>query len=272
MNGLEGSVPRDEARTLARKVNMSRDRRVVGILGGMGPEATVLLMSRIIAMTPAEDDADHVPLLVDHNPQVPSRIKALIQGGGEDPGPVLVAMARRLTDFGAAALAMPCNTAHAYLPAIRAAIGVPFLDMIELTAAQLAAMDLPRRRVGMLASPAVRNVGLYDRAFAPHGLTAVFPDAQADLLTAIQALKRDPRSSQAKTIQMRIAGDLLRDHVDVLLIACTELSLIRGSVPEETPVVDALDVLARAITTFSRDDRHLAHPIPTSSQQTAELS
>lgn len=237
---------------------MSKQRRVVGILGGMGPEATVLLMSRIIAMTPANDDADHVPLLVDHNPQVPSRIKALIEGDGEDPGPVLAGMARRLTGLGAEALAMPCNTAHVYLPAIRAASPLPFLDMIDLTAAELAGAELPARRVGMLASPAVRQVGLFERAFAARGLTPIFPERQADLLTAIRALKRDASSAEAKAIQMQIAEDLLAAGADVLLIACTELSLIHDAVPAGARVVDALDVLAAAITTFSRGDQPAA--------------
>lgn len=236
---------------------MSDARPVVGILGGMGPEATVLLMARIIAATPADDDIDHVPLFIDHNPQVPSRIKALVEGGGEDPGPVLAAMARRLADMGVAALAMPCNTAHAYLPAIQAATDLPVLDMIERTAVHLAGMDLPTRRVGMLASPAIRNVGLYERALAAHGLTAVFPDAanQADLLTAIQQLKRDAKSQDARAIQQRVAAALVADGVDVLLIACTELSLIADAVPAGIPVVDALDVLADAVVAFSRRDR-----------------
>ncbi len=86
--------------------------RTVGILGGMGPEATVLLMQKVIAAVPARDDSDHVPLIVDQNSQVPSRIRRLIEGVGEDPAPVLAAMARRLEAAGAEALAMPCNTAH----------------------------------------------------------------------------------------------------------------------------------------------------------------
>ena len=107
--------------------------RRVGILGGMGPEATVLLMQKVIAATPARDDADHIPLIVDQNPQVPSRIRHLIEGVGDDPGPVLAAMARRLQQAGALALAMPCNTAHHYAPAIRAATSVPLIDMVALS-------------------------------------------------------------------------------------------------------------------------------------------
>ena len=110
--------------------------RILGILGGMGPQATILLMQKVLEAVPAEDDADHIPLIVDQNPQVPSRIRHLIEGTGDDPAPVLADMARRLVAGGATALAMPCNTAHHYLPAIRSAVRVPFLDMVELSVAQ----------------------------------------------------------------------------------------------------------------------------------------
>ena len=117
-------------------------KRRVGILGGMGPGATILVMQKVLAAVYADDDADHVPLIVDQNSQVPSRIKHLIEGTGSDPAPVLADMARRLAAGGAEAVAVPCNTAHHYAPTIRAAVDLPFLDMIELSvdrAAQLSA-------------------------------------------------------------------------------------------------------------------------------------
>ena len=138
--------------------------RRVGILGGMGPQATILLMQKVVDGIAAADDADHVPLLVDQNPQVPSRIRHLIEGTGEDPGPVLVGMARRLVAGGAMALAMPCNTAHHYAPAIRSAVRVPFLDMVELSVNRAARMTGSGGQVGILASPAVRRIGLFDAA------------------------------------------------------------------------------------------------------------
>src|SRR6056297_774062 len=110
----------------------------VGILGGMGPEATILLMQKVLAAVPAQDDADHVPLIVHQNPLVPSRIKALIEGNGPDPMPVLMSMAQDLERAGAQALAMPCNTAHHYALAVANATSLPFLNMIELTARHLA--------------------------------------------------------------------------------------------------------------------------------------
>ena len=87
---------------------------MVGIIGGMGPEATVELMRRVTARTRAEDDADHVHLLVESNPKIPSRIAHLLEGTGDDPLPEILRVARNLQGAGAEALAMPCNTAHHY--------------------------------------------------------------------------------------------------------------------------------------------------------------
>ena len=103
---------------------------VVGILGGMGPEATVDLMRRVIAATPARDDCDHLHMIVDCNPDVPSRIAALVEGTGENPAPELARMAQRLETAGAGMLAIACNTAHAYADDIRAAVSVRLATVI----------------------------------------------------------------------------------------------------------------------------------------------
>ncbi len=127
--------------------------KTVGIIGGMGPEATILLMQKCLDATDAKDDADHIPLIVHQNPQVPSRIAALIEGTDDDPAPVLRSMAIDLERAGAQALAMPCNTAHHYASAA-AGESLPFLHMIDLTADKL--KNLGANRIGMLASPATR--------------------------------------------------------------------------------------------------------------------
>jgi aspartate racemase len=174
-----------------------RPRRI-GILGGMGPEATVLLMQRLIAATPARDDADHIPLIVDQNTQVPSRIAYLIEGRGEDPGPVLAAMARQLEAAGAEALAMPCNTAHHFAPAIRAAVTVPFIDMVALSAGRAATLAGPGGRIGILASPAVRRVALFDAPFAAAGLTPVYAADEAATLATIRRIKSEGATDAAR--------------------------------------------------------------------------
>lgn len=220
--------------------------KTVGILGGMGPEATLLLMTRILAATPARDDADHIPLIVHQNPQVPSRIKRLIEGTGDDPAPVLMQMARDLQAAGAQALAMPCNTAHAYAAQIRDATPLPLLDMRTVTAAVL-----PKGRVALLASPAVRLTGAFDGAFASAGLTPVWPRDEAPVLALIRAIKSGDTGPAAQAEMSRLAG-LGLSGADHLLIACTELSLLTHVLPDDGGWTDSLDCLAREIIRFAQ--------------------
>lgn len=234
-------------------------RRVVGILGGMGPEATVLLMQKVIDATPARDDADHVPLLVDQNPQVPSRIARLIEGTGADPAPVLVGMARRLEAAGAEALAMPCNTAHHFGPEIAAAVGIPFLDMVALSAAEAGRLCGAAGRVGLLCSPAVRRVGLFDKALAVHGLEPVYPRDEAALLAAIRQIKAEGPIALARATLAAASGELLEAGAEVQIVACTEFSLIASSLPAGVQWVDALDRLTREIVSFSTSPDTVGH-------------
>ena len=228
------------------------DMRPVGILGGMGPEATVLLMQKVIDAVPARDDADHVPLLVDQNPQVPSRIARLIEGTGADPAPVLVAMARRLEGAGAVALAMPCNTAHHYAGDIAAAVDIPFLDMVGLAVSEAAERAGGTGKVGILCSPAVRKVGLFDRALAERGLKAVYPGDEAALLAAIRQIKAEGPVALAKATLAAASSDLLSEGAEIQLVACTEFSRIATATAEGVQALDTLDRLASEIVTFAK--------------------
>lgn len=228
--------------------------RRVGILGGMGPQATILLMQKVLDAVPAADDADHVPLIVDQNPQVPSRIKRLIEGQGDDPGPVLAAMAARLAAAGARALAMPCNTAHHYAPVIRDAVNVPLLDMVSLSAARAAALGGPDGRVGILASPAVRQVRLFDAPLARHGLTALYPEDEATLLSTIRRIKAQGPDATARQALAAASAGLLARGATVQMIACTEFSLIADALARGVLAFDTLDVLVAAICDFALSD------------------
>lgn len=225
--------------------------RRVGILGGMGPQATILLMQKVLDAVPAADDVDHIPLLVDQNPQVPSRIRRLIDGTGDDPGPVLADMARRLVGAGAEALAMPCNTAHHYAPAIRAAVQVPFLDMVALSvrrAADLAGVD---GKVGILASPAVRKIGLFDAPFAQFNLQAVYPEDEGAMLGAIRRIKEAGPERETASVLRAASQALLQRGAEVQMIACTEFSLLADATAPGATAFDTLDVLVAAVKAFA---------------------
>ncbi len=223
---------------------------VIGIIGGMGPEATLDLMRRVIALTPAGDDGDHIHMIVDNNPKIPSRIATLIEGNGIDPAPELIRMAKGLEAAGATVLAIPCNTAHAYAGQIAASVTIPLLDMIALTAERISRMILPHRRIGMLASSAVKMIGLYDKALAPLGISLVWPQRQSDLMGIIKAVKRGDTSPANRRAFASIAGELMARDTDLLLVACTELSVLASSLDPSAAVIDALDVLSEEIVTL----------------------
>jgi len=233
---------------------MRRGEKVVGVIGGMGPEATVDFMRRVIAVTPARDDGDHLHILVDNNPKIPSRIAALIEGTGEDPAPVLCEMAKGLEALGADFLVVPCNTAHFYLPRIARSVDIPVLDMVDLSVKKLLATDAKPRHIGLLASPAVRLVGLYSGKLEQAGLHAIFPSQQCEneLLEIIKAIKAGQFSAEHRKGYTRIAGTLRDAGADALLIACTELSVIGPPNDIDTPVVDTLDVLVEATIASAR--------------------
>lgn len=201
-------------------------------------------MQKVLAAVPARDDADHVPLIVHQNPAVPSRIARLIDGTGDDPGPVLAAMAQDLQAAGAQALAMPCNTAHAYAGQITATTHLPFLDMRTATVARL-----PRGRVGMLASPAVRLTGAFDAAFRSAGIEPVWPENDTATLSLIKRVKAG-QSTAESLVMMAVLADYMAARSDHLLIACTELSLLTAAV--QHPFTDSLDCLVSAIVGFAR--------------------
>ena len=230
---------------------MTAPRRI-GILGGMGPEATVLLMSRLIAATPATDDSDHVPLTVDMNPQVPSRIARLIEGRGEDPGPVLAAMAAGLQRSGVEALAMPCNTAHHYAKVIREAVTIPLLDMVDLATRQAAQHVGHGGSVGILGSPALQQTRIFDDMLARHGCKAVYATDQAALLTAIREIKRAGPTPEARAALANSARDIAEQGAAMQLVACTEFSLIADAATDYAPVLDTLDVLVEAMLAFAQ--------------------
>lgn len=222
-------------------------RRVVGVLGGMGPEATILLQQRVLATVNARDDADHLPLLIDMNPQVPSRISHLLEGQGPNPGPVLAAMALRLANAGATALAMPCNTAHHYAGFINDASDVPLLNLVTLSVDQ-AARQLPGgARIGFLASPAVRQAGVFDASLSEAGLSAMWPEKTDQMLDAIKRIKAHGADPLAHEILSDVANELCQMGADLLLVACSEFSLMADSLTPTVPVIDTVDVLAGAI-------------------------
>lgn len=229
--------------------------RIMGVLGGMGPQATIEFMKRVMNHTNAHDDIDHLRMIVDSNPKVPSRIAAIIEKKGGEPGVVLAEMAKGLEAAGAQFLVITCNTAHYYLEDIRAAASIPVLNVIQLSAAKLSQALGKKAKIGVLASPAIQQIALFEKTFHQYDLSLAYPDPkeQENLLAIIRAVKAGALSQAEQKAYEQIAKSLLDNHgVKGIIVACTELSLL--PLPRrKTLIIDTLDVLVEAAISTAKN-------------------
>lgn len=228
--------------------------KIVGILGGMGPEATVDLMQRVIKSTPAADDIDHIRMVVDNNPKVPSRIKALIEKNGENPTRYLREMACKLEAWGVDFLAMPCNTAHYYHKEIQSVLQIPLLNMIDLTVNTVVSNNPGLETVGIIASTAVLDLELYRHQFSKKDVRLLVPDVehQQEIMSAIRSIKTSKYNQQVTGKIQAAADNLVQKGAEVLLIACTEVSVIAQQLELKTSCYDSAQVLAESIVSKAK--------------------
>lgn len=212
--------------------------RVIGILGGMGPAATVDLMARILAATPVQGDAGHFRLLVDSNPAVPDRNRA-IAGEGPSPGPVLVAMARGLEAQGADMLAIACNSAHAWADEIRAVTTIPLVSMIDATVDAIRRDHPGVRKVGLLAADACLGAGLYQEPLAEAGYDVVLSEDQLGFMALIYGVKAGKTGQPARDGMVAQAKALVERGAELIVAGCTEVPLLLSRQESPVPLVDS---------------------------------
>ncbi|MBX6754343.1 MAG: amino acid racemase [Thermorudis peleae] len=238
-------------------------RRIIGILGGMGPLATADLYQKIIAATPASRDQDHLHVIIDADPSVPDRTEALLYGG-PDPTPWLVAGARRLEQAGADFLLVPCNTAHAFLPRVQPAVRIPILSMVRETATWLAEQVGPGQRVGVLATEGTVRSRLYHQALEAVGLQPVAPEpsTQAEVSAVIAAVKAGHVDAAVRA-RIRAAALAFVEHTgaQALIAACTELPLVLEATDVPVLLADPTALLARAAVAIALGQRPLPEPL-----------
>jgi aspartate racemase len=216
--------------------------QVLGILGGMGPAATVELYRRLTAAAEASTDQEHPRIIIDSNAKVPDRTAALLDGGA-DPTPFLLDSLATLQRAGVDVIVMPCNTAHAYLPVLRDHASVPVLDMIERTVAA-APTDGP---IGLLATSGTIEVGLYQDALATRHLEVFVPTGtdQDAAMEAIHLVKAGDLKAAIPHAERAVAA-LERAGAAAILLGCTEFSVLVGHHELALPTLDPLDVLVTA--------------------------
>lgn len=224
-------------------------RPIIGILGGMGPAATADLYTKLIAATPATRDQEHLHVIIWADPSVPDRTDALLHGGA-DPMPLLLRGARALAADGADLIAIPCNTAHAFLSALARDVAVPFLDMMEETASFVELHHPTIARVGLLATSGTCQVGLYQEAFARHHVEVVVPpDALQErcVTAAIRRVKMGDSGAGVTALLQEAAAGLVTRGAEAVITGCTELPLVFHDGDAAVPVIDPTAALAAAI-------------------------
>ena len=234
------------AAALRRPYNPQMDR-MIGILGGMGPEATLDLYDRIIRLVPARKDQDHPRVLIYSNPKIPDRTLAILVEG-PSPLEALVESARVLERAGAGIIAIPCNASHHFLPEIAPRIGIPILDMIGETCRRVVKRRPPLKRVGLLAASGTVLGRVYHRTLESAGLRVLVPGApgQERLHRAIMQVKAGAHDASTREIFHRAGRSLVRRGAQAVILGCTEIPLAFDPEAAGYPTFDATEILAEA--------------------------
>lgn len=221
----------------------------VGVIGGVGPLATAYFLQRVVQLTDAERDQEHVDLIVLNHATIPDRTEFVLGRSTDDPGPVLARDARRLEAFGVRFLVMPCNTAHYFTQQVLDAITVPFLSIVDVTVSAARRRAPDARAVGLLATAGTVASRVYHEAFARQGLDVVTPDADDQRLVneVIYDQVKAGRPSDPDTLRA-VAGRLGDRGAGVVVLGCTELSVaaVDHDLLDEPPFCDSMDELVRA--------------------------
>jgi aspartate racemase len=211
---------------------------VLGILGGLGPGATVSFMNEVLEQTPAQRDQDHIEMVVYNDPKVPDR-NYPERRSSEGPLPRLIRNAKRLETAGADYIVIASNTTHRYHDEIATAVTVPVPHMISLVRDEVTAADVGS--VGILTTTTAIDIGLFDEQFQDTGIEVVYPDDRERMMEAIYAFKRGEKE-EAKRLMDECVEVLLDQGVEAAVLGCTELSALPWE--WDVPSIDPAAVLA----------------------------
>lgn len=217
----------------------------LGVLGGMGPQATLAFYQRVLDMTQAQSDQEHLPALIWSDTQVPDRTDAILRGETEAVYAALLAGAQLLAREGCTVLAIPCNTSHYFADRLQSQVDIHLLHMVRLAVETGKAKGC--RRLGILATEGTVRAGIYQAECTTQGIEGVVPgpEGQAAVTGLIyETVKRGlpgcPKQLDAVVKELRGVG------CDGVVLACTELSVFRMTHGLPDFCIDAMDVLARA--------------------------
>ncbi len=229
--------------------------KIIGVLGGMGPEATVHMFNLIVQLTDARVDQDHVHVIIDSNPRIPPRPRYLLEGG-ESPLPALIESAQRLQKAGADFIVMPCHTAHHFHGDIVKHIDIPFPHLQLETVRHIETKYPDARRFGVLATEGTIKVGLFQALFDDPARVVV-PDTDNQALLNESLFGPDGVKAGGKDIPRRQLMEVVRhlgeQKVDAVIVGCTEISMVLLGLESPLPLIDPLVIMARLVIDRARN-------------------
>lgn len=218
--------------------------KILGVIGGLGPMATVYFLQLLTAMTRAETDQQHLEVLIHSKPGIPDRTAYILGKSDQSPLPDMIEVGRGLARQGAKVLAVPCITAHYFQRQLEEAIGVPVIDAVEETAAYLERRGIAR--AGVMATDGTVESRLFQDKLREHGIGAVIPGKE-DQRLVMHLIYDNVKAGKPVEFPLfsQVSESLRRAGADVVLLACTELSLIKRDFPLGPGYLDVMEVLAR---------------------------
>ena len=219
--------------------------KTIGIIGGMGPLATCDFFEKIIRVTDASRDCDHIPIIIDCNPRIPDRVAAILHGG-EDPVPEILKSGRRLVREGASVLLMGCNTAYFFYERVADALPAPLINMPEETAK--GALRLGYKKVGLMATDGTVRSGVYSRELEKLGIEPVLPseEGQRAVMEMIYEGIKAGNSEIDPGPFIKTAEDMMVRGAGAIILGCTELPIAYHLYNVELPYLDPAVFAAEA--------------------------
>ncbi len=224
--------------------------RVIGIIGGMGPEATAALFIKIIKATRVERDQDHFRIVIDCNPKIPDRTAAIL-GKGESPVPAIVEAGKNLEKMGAEIALIPCNASHYYFNEIQSRLKIPVVNMIAELAVYINKVYPHVKKAGLLATTGTIKASLYQK-YMPD-LQIICPDPasqEGKVMKAIygeSGIKAGNTGDEPMRLLADAANELIAAGAEVIIAGCTEIGLALKPEHISRPLLDPMDVVAQAI-------------------------
>lgn len=216
----------------------------LGVIGGLGPMATAYYLELVVRMTDVKRDQDHPEIIVMDIPTIPDRTAYILGNSQEDPAQPMICLGKQLKQLGAGVIATPCVTAHYFHERLQEGIGLPVIHVIERTAALLGSKGI--RRVGLMATDGTVRSGIFQQKLEQAGLETVLPssEAQRGIMTLIyNQIKAGLPADMA--LFYRIRDSLRADGAEVVILGCTELSLLKKQQELGDGILDTLEVLAK---------------------------